>query len=481
MKAFFRVLLICILLTGSAFPQKVLTLKDAISIALKKSYGIRSAELSLTSSEKTLEAAKLGLMTSINMQFDLPRYSKTLSSEFNPLTGTEQFYEVGNTTFEGRLYFTQPIVFTNGTFSLVGSMWKRSQFSQDAGTPADYYTNLSLRLQQPLFTFNTQKADLKRAEINMEKSQRNYTKAEADIVYSVTSSFYRLYQAMKNVDISREKVKQNQSSYETALNKFKAGLIAEVEELQLETELSLSKNDLLNAEQNLADAKDDFKLLIGLDIKDSVKISADINYKPVNINLDEAVKFALDNRTELQNAESDIELGKMSVDQVDSRGNISGLLSVNYGINKNDTRFQDIFHAFAEDRSLAFTLSVPVLDWGKNNRQTEAAEADLKMSKLNYDNEKQQIEKEIISVVHTINSAKARVEVLSKSVELAQKSYNISVSRFNSGNITSFDLSQTQLRLTDAKVNSLNALIDYKLALADLARRTLHDFEKDGN
>jgi outer membrane protein TolC len=171
----------------------------------------------------------------------------------------------------------------------------------------------------------------------------------------------------------------------------------------------------------------------------------------------------------------------MSVDQVDSRGNISGLLSVNYGINKNDTRFQDIFHAFAEDRSLAFTLSVPVLDWGKNNRQTEAAEADLKMSKLNYDNEKQQIEKEIISVVHTINSAKARVEVLSKSVELAQKSYNISVSRFNSGNITSFDLSQTQLRLTDAKVNSLNALIDYKLALADLARRTLHDFEKDGN
>jgi hypothetical protein len=33
-----------------------------------------------------------------------------------------------------------------------------------------------------------------------------------------------------------------------------------------------------------------------------------------------------------------------------------------------------------------------------------------------------------------------------------------------------------QLRLTDAKTNSLGALIDYKLTLADLERKTLHKF-----
>jgi outer membrane protein TolC len=70
------------------------------------------------------------------------------------------------------------------------------------------------------------------------------------------------------------------------------------------------------------------------------------------------------------------------------------------------------------------------------------------------------------------------VEVLSKSVELAEKSYNISKSRFDAGTITSFDLSQMQLRLTDARTNSLYALIDYKLAVADLTRKTLFNFEK---
>ena len=84
-------------------------------------------------------------------------------------------------------------------------------------------------------------------------------------------------------------------------------------------------------------------------------------------------------------------------------------------------------------------------------------------------------------MINKLESAKARVEVLSKSVELAQKSYNISLARFEAGTITSFDLSQMQIRLTDAKIQSLNALIDYKLALTDLNRKTLHDFEKEIN
>src|SRR5690606_29163945 len=117
-------------------------------------------------------------MTSVDLEFDLPRYARTLSSEFNPLTGTEQFFQRGYTTFEGRLFFTQPIVFTNGTFSLIGSLWRRDQFKEGADLPLDYYSNLSLRLQQPLFTFNTQKANLQRAEINLQRSQRNYTRAE---------------------------------------------------------------------------------------------------------------------------------------------------------------------------------------------------------------------------------------------------------------------------------------------------------------
>ena len=280
------------------------------------------------------------------------------------------------------------------------------------------------------------------------------------------------------MEIAHEKVKQTESSYITAQNKFKAGLIAEVEALQLEVDLASSRNDLLNAERDYSEAKNDFKILIGLKLSDSIDVTAKIDYNPVSVNLEEAINYALANRSELKNSEADIELSKLSVNEINSQGSISASISANYGINKDDNQFEDIFHQFDGSRSVTFSVHVPVLDWGSNSRKVEAAEANLTLNKLSYENQKEEIKKEIIEVVNRINSAKARVEALSKSVELAQKSFDISSQRFQAGNITSFELQQMQLRLTDAKTNSLNALIDYKLALADLNRKTLHDFEK---
>ncbi len=478
MKLIYKIVMVTFLFLNLSFGQQILTLNDALSTALNKSYAIKSAELALISSQKTLEAAKLGLMTSISMDFNIPSYARTLSNEFNPLTGTQQFFDYGYTTYQTSLNFTQPIIFTNGTFTLSGDLWKRSQFSSGQQIPTDYYSNLSLSLQQPLFTFNTLKANLNRAEINLEKAQRNYGSASRDIIYNVTAGFFQLYQARESVEIAREKVKQTQNSYTTAQNKFKAGLIAEVEALQLEVDLASSKNDLLNAERNLSEAKNNFKVLIGLKLSDSIDVSAKLEYHPINVNLTEAVNYALANRSELKNSEADIELSKMSVNEINSQGNISAMISANYGINKDDNKFREIFNQFDGSRSITFSVHVPVLDWGENSRRVEAAEANLSLDKLSYENQKEVITKEIMEVVNRINSARARVEALSKSVELAQKSFDISLQRFQSGNITSFELQQMQLRLTDAKTNSLNALIDYKLAVADLERKTLHDFEK---
>ena len=290
-----------------------------------------------------------------------------------------------------------------------------------------------------------------------------------------------MYKAKKNYEIAGEKVQQIEASYITAQNKFKAGLIAEVEALQLEIDLASGRNDLLTAERTLGETKNDFIILIGLNLSDIIDVVAQLEYKPIDVDLDQAIGEAIANRTELKDAEADISLRRLSVDEIDSQGEISGLLSANYGVNKDNNKIQNIFNDLDASRSVTMTLKVPVLDWGKNKRNVESAEADLSLYKLSYENQKKEIQNEIITVVNSLNSAKARVETLAKSVELAQKSYDISVARFQSGTITSFDLQQMQLRLTDAKINSLNALIDYKIALADLSRKTLHDFDKQEN
>lgn len=457
--------------------QKELTLDDAIEIALRQSFGIQSAKYSLESSGKNLEAVKLGLLSSLDLEFDLPSYFESLSSQFNTSLGKEEFYEYGSTKFEGRLSLRQPLIFSDGLIRISGSIFGRDQFGSNQETTKDYYTNLSIGFSQPLFTFNTQKANLTKAEINLEKAKRNFTQAELDVIYNITVSFYSLFRSKESMKISEEKVAQNEESYQTANNKFKAGLIAEVEKLQLEVDLASSKNELLSAKRSYEERLNDFKILIGIPIEEQIEIVSRIEYKPVDVDLNDAIKNALANRPDLLDSKDDIYLSELNIDEVDSRKTIKAEINARYGINRNDEKLKNIFSEFLDDRRVSLTLSVPVWDWGKNAREVESAEANFKLQQLRYDNLNESIKNEIISAVNRLNSAKARVEVLSKTVEVAEKSYKISLERFKSGTITSFDLSQMQIRVTEAKLNSLSALIDYKQALADLERKTLTKYE----
>ncbi len=469
---FNKVLFILIFAAGAVFGQKVLTLEEALDIALSESYQMKSAKFNLLSSMKNLEATKLGNRSSVSMEFDLPNYSRTLSGQFNTTTGSEEFFEVGNTTWESRLFITQPIVFSNGTLSLVGSLFGRDQYSGFSGDSKDYYSNLSIRLYQPFFIFNSQSASLERAEINLRKTERNYSQAERDLVYNVTNSFYNLYKARKNMEITSETVEQTNNSYQTAANKLKAGLIAEVEALQLEVDLATSKNDLLDAERRYEERLNSFKLLIGVEQEDKISIIPSLEYDPVDVNFEEAFESALKNRPDLLNATEDLKLGLLQIDEVDSRTTIKAELTANYGINKNDPDFDNVFRDFLDTRSVVMKLSVPVWDWGKNSREVEAAEAEQKLKSATLKNLKKSIRNEILAAVNQVKSSTARVEALAKTVEVARKTWEISVERFNVGKITSFDLSQVQLRLTNAQLASLSALIDYKVAIADLERKT---------
>ena len=313
---------------------------------------------------------------------------------------------------------------------------------------------------------------MERSEINLENAKRSYTHAEQNLIYEVKVAFYNLYKLKENVIISEEKVKQNKESFKTAENKHKAGLIAEVEAMQLEVDLASSRNGLLNSKRSFEEEVNNFKILLGLELEKEVNIISNLLYNPIIIDESVAVESALKNRADLLNQESGIYLSGLNVEEVDSRRQVKLELNARYGISNNSTEVVSLYNELLDDVSVALTLFVPVWDWGQNSREVEASKANLMIEKLTYNNLKERIHNDVVSTINRINSAKARVEVLSRSVEIAEKSYNISVERFKSGTISSFDLAQIQLRLTEAKNNSIGALIDYNLAIADLERKT---------
>jgi outer membrane protein TolC len=81
--------------------------------------------------------------------------------------------------------------------------------------------------------------------------------------------------------------------------------------------------------------------------------------------------------------------------------------------------------------------------------------------------------------VRSVAEAKNRLEIHEKNQQVAQRSYEISRLRFENGDITSQELGVEQERLATTQINYLNAFISYQLAVADLKRKTLWDFQNN--
>ena len=461
--------------------QHRLTLDDALAKAFESSYTARSAREQFRASEASAEAARLALYSRVDLQFDLPDYSRSLLAQFNTATGRNEFFPFERTQWSGRLDVTQPVVWTNSTLTLSGLLYQQQQkdFSPSGELFRDWYTDLAIQLRQPLFVPNTQRIALRRAELDFEESMADYVRNTLDLRYTVTEQFYNLYAAQERVVIQQDRVRQEEMSFTTGQRKYRAGLIAEVEALQFEVDLAAAKNDLLAAENLRESRADQFKILLGIAVVDSLTcLLEDTTVVPVTIDVQEAVARAKRTRVDLQRARNSVERGELDLEGVQAQRRIRGDLYVSYGLSNNDDAFTGLYNDLRDTRRAVLTVSVPVFDWGKHAQDVEAAEARLRSAQLAAENVALGIEREIIELTRSIASAARRAEVLRQSRLIADIANDISTKRYEVGTIGSTELAQARARLLQARLSALEAVIDYHLSLADMARRTAFDFKR---
>ncbi|PLX25289.1 MAG: hypothetical protein C0600_12235 [Ignavibacteria bacterium] len=467
------------LLPSAGTAQHLLTLDDALDIAFDQSYTARSAREQLRASEASAESARKALYSTVDLQFDLPDFSRTLLSEFNTDTRRLEYFPQELLQWSGRLDIRQPLIWTNSTITLSGLLYRQDQTDRglNSAFSRDYYTDIAIQLRQPLFVPNTQRIALRRAEIDYEEAKADFVRNTLDLRYRVTEQFYNLYADQQRVVIQEDRVQQEEVSYATATRKYKAGLIAEVEALQFEVDLAAARNDLLSARNTFTSRANAFKILLGLPIKDSVHcLVSDTTVASVLIDPSEATARAKQTRVELQRARNNIERNELSLEQVDADRSIRGDLFLSYGVNKFDVEFQGLYNDLRDTRRAVLTISVPIFDWGKHAEDIQAAEARLRNARLTADNLELTIEQEIIDLVRSVESSARRAEVLLQSRRIADIANDISTKRYEVGTIGSTELAQARSRLLQAKLTSLEAILDYYLALADLARRTAYDY-----
>ncbi len=460
--------------------QTVLTLDACIKRSLTSGYAVHNATFQYRASKHTYEAARRKLRTSVAVSLDLPNYQESLSNQFDPLLQQYKYYELTTTRMQGTLTLTQPMLLTGGSLSVSDYVFGRDQTSGNSSSAKgkDYFNNVLVEYKQPLFTTNLLRLSNERTSLAFEQAQNDFAKNQLDIVYSVTESFYTAHQAVQRVDIVKEQVRQNEESYQTAKRKYEFGLIPEVEALQSEVDLAGSQNDLLNASREVERAKNALRMLMGVPLNEGIELSADVTYAPMVIDSTRVMETALALRAEVKSAAHAIQQRTLDIDAAKARSEFRIDVAATFGYNKSASDPNDLLENYARSRSAALSVSMPLFDWGAHSNEVQAAEVQYENALATKEYVQDQVRQEVLDLLGRISAAESRIGVLQKNVAVAQKGYDISIERFRTGTISRNDLAQAQQRLTTTKLNSLSALIDYRLGIADLKRKTLFDFER---
>ncbi len=222
-------------------------------------------------------------------------------------------------------------------------------------------------------------------------------------------------------------------------------------------------------------------------------MQTDLEYQKIEVNRDKATKLALANRLEIRAGEINVEMAKINVRETDAKSALKGELSAFYDLTGVSDPYlpygstcRTLWNSSRADidrrphnRGVVFGLTVPLWDWGVNAAEVSSAQANLRTQKLDLVEQQKEIVLEVRDAVSQKREAESRYEVLLKNQAVAQRAFDISIERFNNGDITSQELALDRNRLTQAKLSFLVAYVDYKLAMADLKRKTMLNFEKN--
>src|SRR5690606_9290876 len=224
-------------------------------------------------------------------------------------------------------------------------------------------------------------------------------------------------------------------------------------------------------------AADEFKLLLRIDLREEVDVAVDMRFITHEVDLNQAIHHALENRMELRQRAIDIERSQFELIRTKALNEFKGSVSLSLGIFGDNERAPDIYQAPAVNPRFAISFNIPIFDWGENRARMDAATASMEIKKVDLESEKNEIMINIRKVYRNLQNLENQYAIAQQNVKNAELTYAINLERYKNGDLTSIDLDRYQAQLSEKKSALADAIINYKIELLNLKILSLYDFE----
>lgn len=293
------------------------------------------------------------------------------------------------------------------------------------------------------------------AEANMQISLNDLEKEKQKIIYKVTEAYYQVLQTEGIERVSAQAVKQMQAHLKSSEALLKEGMIAPIDLNQIKSQLSNLEHNLIKAENGHKLTMYNLNSIIWIDLNTELVLENNLSYEPYEINLEQALIQARENRPEIMNIAQQRRIMEEMVD-----------------VAKSNRRPQVIFSA--ESGIIGWQAMIVAeysfLDGGVNKAKIDQVEINLAQVDQSEQQVQQLIEFEVRSAYLNMKEAEKLIKVAEEGIKNSQESFRIAQVRYNEGVTTNTEVIDAQSTLIEAETNHLNALYDYNINRAALVK-----------
>jgi len=492
--------LVLTILGGFALGQEKkdvsLTLEDSIVQALKNNLNVAVEVLNPELASASVSLARQYFMPTF--QFDVTGNRMEQLSTWS-LQGAGTYI---NKTTGSTASFAQQIPFGGKvTASLSYDYQINNQLFQSYNP--SYTGRLNFSLTQPLlrnFGWEISRREIIVALNSLDVSRSQFKTVLIDMVYSVETAYWNLVYSVENLKTLQQALQSGRDLLAKTKKEVEVGLKAPIEVLNAEATVARREADILQAEAMVKRSQDQLKTLLNQGGDPSAKGQnlrpADTaSFKPFAISLDEAFEKAMARRPDVEVAKSTIEtkrinfryaknqrLPQLDLQLVKASPGISGAQFIFDPDNPflpptpGDTgsaaqAFGDTFKFLYNNWTVGVTLTIPLGDVVSHANYTYA-KLDLEQTQARLKNQEQQIYLEVSDAVLTLETAAKSVNAYRIARELAEKQLEAEMKKLAVGMSTNYFVLTYQDALASARSMELRALVDYNVAVANIAKVT---------
>lgn len=463
--------------------KRVLTLEEAIELAKANSISAKRAETQRNVDYWNFRVFRAGLQPQLLLRGTVPSYQDR-AIPINQPDGTVAFRTVNQNTSNISLGLEQILPWTNTTVSLDSRIERFDNYTLEDNDPLRTLFQgdpIGLTISQPLFALNPFKWDRKIEPLNYEQSKRAYVQDIEDASRTAARLFFQLLIQQKNLEIERQNEAASDTINKIQQGRYNIGTTTEDEVLNAELNLITAQSQAAQAELDVQSRALDLRNFIGLNEDVELELIAPADAPDFEIDYEEALKYAKDNREEYLN---------FQVRRLQAERNIasaraarfSATLSATFGyVSPQTTDLGGVYDGqdLAAGSTVRLFFNLPILDGGRNKARMNQARENFKLTEFSIQQEQVTFDQEIANAVRNFDQIISQIEISKKRQEIAQRGFEVTNGRYLAGKVGILELNNARDTKDSAIRNYIDALRQYWDAYYELRTLTLYDFKDD--